>query len=601
MPKLQRLQVIDSLKIVLKNLNQQKPSFRRDTALFYTLDRYFYHYSQINHPHYELAKVQALFADSLYRIATRTHWQPGIAIATVWGAEALLNREKDELAFTEFIKAEELCEKQQLAAEQGLVLIHLAACLVYRKDNTQQQWDKAMSYMKKALHIAQQHNLPVIFHQYHNYMGDFYVIRQQYAEALRFYQAEEPLFVKYPNLFGKATNTAYLGICYLHLGYDQKAQHYFDKFFKLVNPDYGTYANYLYHTVLSEIGNYYLHNRKDYHKALFYQAKYERILPERPLFQQMTHYEAMYQIYEGLGNHKQALRYYQKFATLRAQAKTDEVNHKLKEIETRFNVQQKEAQIRTLQNQQLQAENDRQRTEQLLLFTLTALLILFLAFLLRANRLARKAAQAELRLSEAREETTVRTLEAQEAERRRLATDLHDDIGTSLVALCGQLSANEPARQLLNTIITDVRTVSHNLMPTELHDLGLTDALDEVARRLETASGIRFLFLSAGQPVALSPAAELTLYRLVQELMTNIVRHSGATEATVQFVYHEKHLNITVEDNGKGFDSESTKGGSGIGLKSLSSRVAWLEGQVAIDSGATGTTIRLDIPYTHKG
>ncbi|GAB4016464.1 hypothetical protein GCM10028773_09670 [Spirosoma koreense] len=189
---------------------------------------------------------------------------------------------------------------------------------------------------------------------------------------------------------------------------------------------------------------------------------------------------------------------------------------------------------------------------------------------------------------------------AQETERRRLAADLHDDIGTSLVALRGKLGQNSDAEHLLDKIITDVRMVSHNLLPLDLHDLGLPDALAEVARRLETASGIRFLFLCSDGVVPLSSSADLIVYRTVQSLMQNIVRHSRASEAVIQLVYYEQHLNITVEDNGRGMDTQPVKNSRGIGLKNVHSRIRSLNGSVAIDSGPAGTTIRLDIPYPPK-
>lgn len=202
-------------------------------------------------------------------------------------------------------------------------------------------------------------------------------------------------------------------------------------------------------------------------------------------------------------------------------------------------------------------------------------------------------------LQDALANANINLILAQETERRRLAADLHDDVGSSLIALRFKLPENEEARHLLNKIIQDVRLISHNLMPAELADLGLNYALDQAARRFENASGIRFLFLASGTHRALDEAAELTVYRLVLELMQNIVKHSGATEATVQMVYQESSLHITVEDNGRGFDANSPpKGGSGIGLKTVFSRITWLDGRVAMDSGAGGTTIRVDIPYT---
>ncbi len=98
--------------------------------------------------------------------------------------------------------------------------------------------------------------------------------------------------------------------------------------------------------------------------------------------------------------------------------------------------------------------------------------------------------------------------------------------------------------------------------------------------------------------VPLSQVAELALYRAVLELMHNVVRHSRATKAVVQLVYHPDLLNVTVEDNGQGFTKKTTASDSGIGLKNVASRTEWLGGKMAIDSSAIGTTIRLDIPYS---
>ena len=91
-----------------------------------------------------------------------------------------------------------------------------------------------------------------------------------------------------------------------------------------------------------------------------------------------------------------------------------------------------------------------------------------------------------------------------------------------------------------------------------------------------------------------SKQEELTIYRIIMELTSNINRHSSATEATIQLIYHQHQLSIMVEDNGKGFYTAAT---NGIGLKNISSRVNYLAGSLNIDSGEKGSTIMIDIPY----
>ncbi len=213
-------------------------------------------------------------------------------------------------------------------------------------------------------------------------------------------------------------------------------------------------------------------------------------------------------------------------------------------------------------------------------------------------KLIREKEESLTAVSAMKQQYVEQLLNAQEIERRRIARDLHDDIGTSLIALRGKLPTDSPdAHNFLDQIIADVRAVSHNLMPDELATLGLAGALSEVAHRLAESSGIKFLFISAGETVPLSPMAELTLYRAVLELMNNVVRHSGATESLVQLVYHPDLLSIIVEDNGRGFTNKNTELMNGIGLNSVASRTEWLRGLMAIDSSVAGTTIRLEIPY----
>ncbi|WP_247235533.1 7TM diverse intracellular signaling domain-containing protein [Telluribacter sp. SYSU D00476] len=225
--------------------------------------------------------------------------------------------------------------------------------------------------------------------------------------------------------------------------------------------------------------------------------------------------------------------------------------------------------------------------------------ILSFGMTIRYNQFQQQNIALQLNLAKARVEAANRVLEAQEVERRRLASDLHNDIGTSLVALRGMLDNHGEASTWLDKIITDVRLVSHNLMPADLKDLGLVDAVGELTRRMEEVSGISFLFIQAGIYRALDPTMELNLYRIIQELTTNVTKHSLASEAVIQLVYHEDVLNVTVEDNGKGFPGNYQLRSEGIGLKSINSHIKDMGGELIVDTGTKGTTIYFNIPYNY--
>ena len=593
-----RLQLIDSLGMAMQRLTDQPRSFSRDTALFFTIDRYNYHYFEINRPFDEKMKKMVYYPDSMYRIAQRRRWPMGLALSLIRRGNAVSWLGDKASAVQLYEQALDVCRQHKLINQQSAALLNLAVCYSYRKNPTKQDQAQAIAYMEEARKLAMKTGDIENIHQYYNLMGDFHVIRKEYALALPFYEAERPILLKHHYESGLRTNGAYLGICYLNLGRERQAWPYLTGFFSRNRLDEGSYATYLHHIVLTEMANYFLHQRVDFRRALIYQQQYEVMAGERPLFDRVNHYEAIVKIYAGLKQYDKAFAYQQRYMHARDSLKLEETGRRFADIQNQLVLQRKENQIRLLQNQSLEEENKTQRNRFLFMIFLLGSLATIGGLLFYGDRLKIKAAKAELLLTETRNEANSTILNAQETERRRIAQDLHDDIGTSLIALRGKLPAdNVEAQHLINQLITDVRTVSHNLMPDELTTLGLVGALGETSRRLQESSGIRFMFVCAGEVVALTQVAELAVYRAVLELMHNIIRHSQATEAIVQLVYHSDLLNITIEDNGKGFEQKNTGRASGIGLKNVASRTEWLGGSIAIDSSVIGTTIRLDIPY----
>lgn len=213
------------------------------------------------------------------------------------------------------------------------------------------------------------------------------------------------------------------------------------------------------------------------------------------------------------------------------------------------------------------------------------------------NRLLEESLISERKIASA-------ILTTQEQERKRIAEDLHDELGSSLAALKLRLQKSKlPEGQMyeiLNVVdkaSAGARNISHNLMPPEFEKTSLSILLANYYNRLITESGIIFNFHISGERKCFSKEEELIIYRIVMELTGNILKHSGATEATIQFIYFDKHLEIMVEDNGVGFSGSQS---NGIGLKNIQSRVNYLSGNMKIDSGANGTTVMLQVPYKNR-
>lgn len=192
-------------------------------------------------------------------------------------------------------------------------------------------------------------------------------------------------------------------------------------------------------------------------------------------------------------------------------------------------------------------------------------------------------------------------LDTQEVERKRIAENLHNSLGQILYGakltlgqvLSSQLTDSDKenlrnADKLLNDAITESRRMSHELMPVILEDFGLKIAVVDICRQLSGSTQFKCRF--KGLVRRLDKYLEVAIYRIIQELMTNIVKHAKATEALVAIEIHKDQLLILVQDNGKGFSGRPGKN-AGIGLKTIQNKVSLLNGNINMQSTADGGTI----------
>jgi signal transduction histidine kinase len=207
-------------------------------------------------------------------------------------------------------------------------------------------------------------------------------------------------------------------------------------------------------------------------------------------------------------------------------------------------------------------------------------------------------------LEKNRVETTRRILLAQEEERQRLALDLHDDLGGSLSVLTREIDElNEQNEhilqrplQLLNKIVVDLRTVSHHLMPSSFAEKGLKRVLEESIEMANRQAKTAFIFVVSGDEKRLTIDAEVHIYRIIKELLNNILKHADADKAVLQVIYLPDLMYVSIEDNGRGFDF-SAKESWGIGLKNINLRASYLNASLIIESGPGRTLISFEIPY----
>lgn len=205
------------------------------------------------------------------------------------------------------------------------------------------------------------------------------------------------------------------------------------------------------------------------------------------------------------------------------------------------------------------------------------------------------------------------TLESQETERRKLASDLHDSIGGMLSAIrmgistIGRSLPNpgsvDQTKKMLDDTIASVRQISRELVPATLEKFGLAQALKELCERVQDTSLININFHEEGQPPMMEKTEELMIFRIVQELVNNAIKHAQASQIMVAAVFQNQFY-ISVEDDGIGFDIEAQRNdrtsGKGLGLYSIENRAKQLGLKLEFSNQKKGSKIILVFPETHE-
>jgi two-component system, NarL family, sensor kinase len=302
---------------------------------------------------------------------------------------------------------------------------------------------------------------------------------------------------------------------------------------------------------------------------------------------------------------------------------SDKILKNTQELETRDSLGQEQAQIKSL-NDENKIDTLVLRQHRWAIWALTSLLVAFavLAGLYYSNNQQKKrlllseATLQEQKIAELEKErqllATRSVLLGQDEERKRLAKDLHDGLGGILSVakysftnmkqnfiITGEnADAFDKSMGYLDKSIRELRRVAHNMMPEALIEFGLDTALKDYCNSITNSGALIITYQAFELTDASIPATSASvIYRIIQELINNILKHAHATTAAIQLVRRTDALSITVEDNGNGFDIGTLKTSAGIGFLNLRNRVSYLEGTIDIQTApGIGTFINIEIP-----
>lgn len=361
----------------------------------------------------------------------------------------------------------------------------------------------------------------------------------------------------------------------------------------------------------NNIGNAY-RRKKDYKMALDYYYKAEGLeLPKLNRKSKKILYSNMDITYYYMKDWVNAYDYLYKYDSIKDVINLKEQNTAISDIEEKYD------------NEKLRADNletdAKRRQNQNIAIGLGGSLALggLIAFLLFKNtKRKQKLAEQEKEIESQKLATVLKEqeltaidamIEGQEKERQRIANDLHDDLGGLMATVKLHFNALkdkdspelfDKTNDLIEEAYQKVRSVAHAKNSGVIAKQGLLKAVQHMADKISTSNKIQIEVLDHGLDNRLENSLELTIFRIIQELITNVIKHANATEATIHLTNHEDSINIMVEDNGKGFNpSQITKTNKGMGISSIDKRIEHLDGKLTIESEKNkGTTVIIDVP-----
>lgn len=312
-------------------------------------------------------------------------------------------------------------------------------------------------------------------------------------------------------------------------------------------------------------------------------------------------------VHHQLNNNSEAYNYLTQYTTLKDSLNENENKLKLNEIDTKYQTTQKEKQILVLEKEK--------QTQNTLIYSLIAglFVVSVIGFLFYRNiNIRKRIAEKEVQhLQQERQLIATNSiLKGQEEERTRVARDLHDGLGGLLSGI--KLTLNNVKGNLilpesgaliftralaqLDAAIGEMRRVAHSMMPEALVRFGLPEALQDFCDGIGETGQLNVNLQTFGLETRLDSSVEVVLYRIIQELLNNVIKHAKATEAYVQITRDGNRLSLTVEDNGKGFDTQQLTQNKGAGMSNVETRVAYLNGKMDIQSKPDeGTSVFIEM------
>ncbi len=512
-----------------------------------------------------------------------------------------------ETAVDFYYKALNEIKRKQLPPTHTEVNIYNNFGSVYFKLN---ELDKSLAFFRKAAELSQKGNFDYQLAESYESMGDFYNKICNADSAIKYFNLVIIIGTKMNKTDLRAAGNEGLGEAYAMLHDFPKAIAYSQTAITLSeNSFYDIAIDAAYN-----LGNVWYQTGKYKEAQNILESNLKEIRTHNAKDKYITCYTTLADVYKATSQYKKAIACMDTLAALNDSLTGIEKTKAISQLELKYKTAEQDKQI--AQNQLVIArQNSNIIRKNIWIGAVSGgiALLALLVLVIYRNARHRQRLQAE-QIKTLQKESTIGNLKSmvqgEENERARIARELHDGIGGTLSAAMMRLMAirhdkedvtNVPAYNealaLLDDMGAEIRKTAHNLMPETLLKQTLPEAVGSYCHSMQKDGVLHIDFQSMGDFGLLCADVKLNVYRMIQELLRNIVQHAQATTALVQLMMHGPTLTITVEDNGKGFDKGTMQ--PGMGMQNLQTRVGSLNGHYTLETApGSGTTVFIEIDLT---
>jgi len=433
-------------------------------------------------------------------------------------------------------------------------------------------------------------------------IGLVYSRMKKYDSAIARYQKAIYYTTKASFLNGKQTAYNNMALAYRLNGEPAKALAALDSAWATTNRGGSYYVKFAFS---SEYVNTYVGNKEAAKATPWVDSAAKYVVLADAMSSRRDYNQMLAEYYEATNNYALAYKHQRIYEELKDSMLNEGNVKTLQLLKTKYETEKKEKQIK---------EQELTITKRNYIIAGIAALVLLVGLLawsyIKRYRLKQqKELQEKLHLQQ--QKATIDILTAEEKERKRIASDLHDGVGQLMTAAWLNLQAvntqtekeNTEQSQLINKTLhlvdescKEVRAVSHNMMPNALLKKGLVNAVREFIQQIN-AKNTQINLQADGLGIALPSHVETVLYRVIQESVNNVIKHAAASSLDISINQDKEGIDVMIEDNGKGFNIAEAEKKDGIGLQNIKSRIQYLKGTVEWNSSANkGTLVAIHIP-----